>query len=65
MKDPNIKHQIEQLKLHVAEINKIITDLHTKGVEIQLTYDNNMNGKGNTVPSLEIWRAVEKVDYLQ
>jgi hypothetical protein len=64
MKDPDIKHQIEQLKLHVSEINKIITDLHTKGVEIQLTYDNNINGKASTTPSLEIWRAVEKVDYL-
>lgn len=64
MKDPDIKHQIEQLKLHVAEINKIITDLHTKGVEIGLTYDSNMNGKSNMIPSLELWRAVEKVDYL-
>ena len=64
MKDPDIKHQIEQLKLHVAEINKIITDLHTKGVEIGLTYDSNMNGKHNTIPLLELWRAVEKVDYL-
>jgi hypothetical protein len=64
MMDPNIKTNIEHLKSHIEEINKLITELTHKGVEIQLTYDNNMNGKGNTTPSLQLWRAIEKVDYL-
>ncbi len=64
MIDPEIKHNIDLIKTNIKEINKLIEDLHKKGVEIQLTYDNNMNGKINTCPSLELWRALERVDYL-
>jgi len=64
MMDPNIKSQIEEVKSHINEINNIISVLYTKGVDIQLRFDNNPNGKQGSIPSLELWRAIEKVDYL-
>ena len=64
MIDPAIKSNIEILKNHINQINLIISELSTKGVDIQLRYDNNMNGKQGSIPTLELWRASEKVDYL-
>ena len=64
MIDPEIKHSIDNIKMHIKEINNILEELHKKGVDVQLTFDNNMNGKTNAYPSLELWRATEKVDYL-
>lgn len=64
MIDPEIKQSIDDIKMHIKEINNILEELHKKGVDVQLTFDNNMNGKTNTRPSLELWRATEKVDYL-
>ena len=64
MMDPEIKSNIDKLKIHVAEINTLMQELTKKGVEIQLFFDNNVNGKSNNYPSLQVWRATEKVDYL-
>lgn len=64
MMDPEIKNNIDKLKIHVAEINTLMQELTKKGVEIQLFFDNNVNGKSNNYPSLQVWRATEKVDYL-
>lgn len=64
MIDPEIKNKIETLKTHVSEINKIIEELYKKGVDIQLTFDTNINGKNNTSPSLALWRATAKIDYI-
>jgi len=64
MMDPEIKSNIDKLKIHVAEINTLMQELTKKGVEIQLFFDNNVNGKSNNYPSLQLWRATEKVDYL-
>lgn len=64
MIDRDIKQSVDEIKTHIKEINKLIEQLHKKGVDIQLAFDNNMNGKGTEVPSLELWRAIERVDYL-
>jgi hypothetical protein len=65
MIDPDIKRNVGSIQTHIDEINKIITELYKKGVDIQLTFDNNTNGKTSDIPSLELWRAVHRVDYLQ
>lgn len=64
MIDPEIKTNVDNIKMYIKEINILIAELYDKGVDVQLIFDNNKNGKGSEYPTLELWRAIAKVDYL-
>ncbi len=65
MIDHEIKSDIEKIQDYVDGINVLMTSLHEKGVEVRIAYKDSTNSGSGTVPHLELWRAIEHVDYLK
>ena len=62
MTTQNIGQQIENIKEAVETINSLMAELHINNVEIKIAYKEPNNGEP---PRLDLWRAVEHVDYLK
>lgn len=63
MKDSNIENKIRQLKTHVAEINKLLAELHEDKVDVRLSYSTQTESGGK--PALYMRTAVQSVNYLE
>lgn len=63
MIDPDIAFQVSLLKQKVSEINEIMEYLHSKKVEVRITYKFEENPEKK--PIISIWRCVGHDDYLQ
>jgi hypothetical protein len=64
MTDPDITNKISMIKDSVDLINKLMSELHEKNVEIRISYVD-ANKDRNVVPGIKLWRATEHVDYLE
>jgi hypothetical protein len=63
--DPEIQTDIDRIKDYVDGINFLMKSLYEKGVEIKISYKDNTNNGSGTIPHLELWRAIEHIDYLK
>lgn len=62
MIDQEISDAVNEITSRVNTINVLMDQLYKKNVEIRISYKDSE--KGNP-PRLEVWRAVEHVDYLK
>ena len=62
MIDDEISNAVEEITTQVNTINSLMNQLYKKNVEIRIAYKDSE--KGNP-PRLDIWKAVEHVDYLK
>ncbi len=59
----NINEQIDIVKNNVDEINRIMAELYTQGVEIRIAYKDPEGI--NKVPRLDLWRAIQHINLLK
>jgi hypothetical protein len=62
MKDEIILDQLQDIKSAIGEINFILDDLHSKGVDVKIRFNEN---EKLSAGQLELWMAVERYDYLK
>lgn len=62
MKDQEITELVSTLQDHVNSINQLIADLHTKNVEIRISYTES---KSDEPAYINLWRAVEHNNYIE
>lgn len=62
MIDTSIETSVDQIVQNIDHINFLIAELHTKNVEIRVLYKEPSKGDP---AKLEIFRAVEHVNYLK
>ena len=65
MKDSSIQEKINTISGCVEVINDLMAELYAQGVEIRIAYKDAVTGSKSGIPYLDLWRAVEHVDYLQ
>ena len=65
MIDKEIEQDINTIKDYVHGINHLMQILHEKGVEIRLAYKDSTSGSPTGGPYLDLWRAIEHINYLK
>ena len=66
MINAEISKKVSDLKQNIENINQIMAELYTGyGVEIRISYNDRTNRGDGTVPNIELWKAIEHVDYLK
>jgi len=63
LKDPVIEDLVNQLKDHVAEVNRLMEVLEDNNVEVRITYIESSKTKKQK-QGISAWRITQHNDYL-